>query len=78
MFEFNRFSHLGERTSMKRSPATPSRRRQQHHYYPGKMKALPPARKRFASVERSLALVLRLVRRYLGEVGSLSEGGCEA
>jgi triphosphoribosyl-dephospho-CoA synthase len=30
------------------------------------------------SVERCLALVLRLVRRSLGEVGSFSEGGCEA
>jgi hypothetical protein len=29
-------------------------------------------------VERCLALVLRLVRRSLGEVGSFSEGGCEA
>jgi len=31
-----------------------------------------------APVERCLALVLRLVRRSLGEVGSFSEGGCEA
>ena len=29
-------------------------------------------------MERCLALVLRLVRRSLGEVGSFSEGGCEA
>jgi hypothetical protein len=29
-------------------------------------------------LERCLALVLRLVRRSLGEVGSFSEGGCEA
>jgi hypothetical protein len=33
---------------------------------------------RSATVERCLALVLRLVRRSLGEVGSFSEGGCEA
>ena len=35
-------------------------------------------RKRPVPVERCLALVLRLVRRSLGEVGSFSEGGCEA